>query len=159
MRTKVTILAVSTAVGLLVPAGIAVAHEPGKACESNGAAARQNPHCSPGHGDAVPGARRGGHHRHDPDGDNIRSGADNCPKVFNPRQTNVGELPRDRHGNACDHSNDVTGDGECDVRCRHVATITRPGAPRGGYATDSDGDGISDQDEDLATPRDLRVPA
>lgn len=160
MRTKV-ILAVSTAVGLLVPAGIAVAHEPGKACDSNGAAARQNPHCSPHHGDGDSGTRR--RHGHDPDpdpdGDGIGSDRDNCPTVFNPRQANIGERLRDRHGNACDHVNDVDGDGACDVRCHLVAKLTKPGRSDRGYAIDSDGDGIRDQDEDLAPPSELSVPA
>lgn len=157
MRTKNTILALIAAAALLAPAGVAVAHEPGKACTSEGAAAEKNPHCD---GDHPDGARTAGHD-HDPDRDGVDdlgADADNCPTAFNPNQANGGELPPDDHGNVCDHANDLDGDGGCDVDCDgNVDVDTTPDPNAAGYATDSDGDGEKDVDEDPA-PADLALP-
>lgn len=143
MRTRSTILAIAAVAALLAPAGIAIAHEPGSACQSGGAAAEKNPHCS-----------------NDPDRDGVDDlgrDADSCPTAYNPNQANDGELPPDGHGNACDHANDLDGDGGCDIDCDGTDVDTSRDRRAKGYATDSDGDGKKDADEDPA-PADLALP-
>lgn len=73
----------------------------------------------------------------DLDGDNVLNAADNCPTTHNPAQAN---LDGDALGDACDPDDD--NDGVADT-VESTVTITDP------RATDSDGDGITDGDEDL----------
>lgn len=158
MRTRTMIVAAVAAAALLAPAGIAVGHEPGNACTSEGASGEKNPHCADDHGLATALANRDSEDPDDskgpdPDKDGDVGTADNCPTVYNPNQVDSGEREPDGHGNACDHANDIDDDGECDLGC-DPSKVDDTDDPHDDsrYATDSDGDGKKDKEEDTVPP-------
>ena len=150
MRKQLTIIALVAGLGLLAPAGAALAHTPGKACQSQGKSRDKNPHCQTGHSSLRTSAKGGSN---DPDSDGVATWTtvrrDNCPNAYNPKQ---GDVDGDGIGNVCDHvlDGDDAG-GECDADpalCGTKDTDKDGAADDENYAVDTDGDGFGDEGED-----------
>src|SRR4051794_23888563 len=143
MRGRLVVVTVAAGLGLLAPAGLAIAGttNPGKAC-SNPVPAEKNPNCGNRN---VP--RHASTDGRDSDGDGIANAADNCPGVYNPNQV---DSDGDGHGDSCDHALDAGGkhgDGTCDAPKELCGTPSY---------SDHDGDGTDDATEDTP-PQELPI--
>ena len=165
MRKNLLIIAVVAGLGMIGPAGLAVAHEmPGNACASNGASPDKNPHCQENHGTATAAANKGdGDEDHDGFSDDAPT-RDNCPGVYNPNQVDSDE---DGIGDVCDHARDGDDeDGQCsvpdgtpeDLEAEYCGdTEPNEDDDHAPYSEDTDGDGTSDYDEDNPEPGPLEA--
>ena len=134
VRARTALVATAAGLGLLLPAGLAVAGttNPGNAC-NNPVPAQKNPNCG---SRTVPSSTTADH-------DGIATRSDNCPAVYNPNQV---DSDKDGHGDPCDHALDAGGahgDGRCDAP---AALCGKP------TYSDHDGDGKDDASEDTKPP-------